>query len=116
MPILGRFDIAWWKRFTGWPFFPIAPPFPLLPVPLPSKWHTRFLDAIPIHEQYPPEAAEDREIVRSISNSVRDLMQRELLALVKRRRHVFWGRLTDPSGQDQSRLAEDQTGGRKGTR
>ncbi|MGH9782939.1 MAG: 1-acyl-sn-glycerol-3-phosphate acyltransferase, partial [Terriglobia bacterium] len=46
-PIIGRIGSAYLKGITGWPYFPIAPPFPFLPVvPLPTKWHVRALEPI----------------------------------------------------------------------
>jgi 1-acyl-sn-glycerol-3-phosphate acyltransferase/nucleoside-diphosphate-sugar epimerase len=90
-PIIGKIDWHWWKRLTQWPFFPIAPPFPLLPIPLPSKWHTQFLEPIHVEDQYGPEAAEDKAIVRMISRDVRDRMQAAVDAMLERRRSIFYG-------------------------
>ena len=92
-PIVAKIDWSWWKRFSMWPCFPIAPPFPLLPVPLPSKWHIQFLEPLPVGQQYPPEAADDREIVKQISDQVRDRMHEAMQTLVKRRKSVFFGSL-----------------------
>jgi 1-acyl-sn-glycerol-3-phosphate acyltransferase len=47
-PILGRIDWGYIKREWGWPYLPIAPMFPLAPVPLPSKWHVRVLEPVPL--------------------------------------------------------------------
>ncbi len=94
-PVLVKIDWDWWKRFTAWPCFPIAPPFPLAPVPLPTKWHTRFLEPMPIHEQHPPEAGDDPATVRSIGDEVRERMQQAVDEMLARRRHLFFGQLVE---------------------
>src|SRR5581483_5588517 len=73
-PILAKIKSRRWTRYSDWPFIPITPTFPFLPVPLPSKWHTQFLPPISV-EQYPPEAAENRAVVKAISRQVRASMQ-----------------------------------------
>ena len=90
-PILAKLNWRWWKRFSLWPCFPIAPPFPLLPVPLPSKWHIRFLEPIHVEREYPPEAAEDRAVVLEISSRIKESMQQAIDEMVARRKHIFWG-------------------------
>ncbi|HSL83011.1 MAG TPA: 1-acyl-sn-glycerol-3-phosphate acyltransferase [Thermoanaerobaculia bacterium] len=94
-PIVARLDWGWWKRFSEWPYFPIAPPFPLLPVPLPSKWHTRFLEPLDVGAEHGPEAADDPDVVRSISREVRRRMTEALQAMLARRRSVFYGSVFD---------------------
>jgi 1-acyl-sn-glycerol-3-phosphate acyltransferase/nucleoside-diphosphate-sugar epimerase len=89
-PILGKIKSRRWTRYTDWPYIPLTPTFPLLPVPLPSKWHTQFLPAIST-DQYPPEAAEDRAIVKAISREVRTRMQKAVDDMLSRRRSVFFG-------------------------
>ncbi len=98
-PILARIDWSWWKRYTEWLYFPIAPPFPLLPVPLPSKWHTRILPPLHVAEERGPEAAEDRELVRSISREVRRRMTEALDGMLARRRSVFYGSVFEEEAQ-----------------
>jgi 1-acyl-sn-glycerol-3-phosphate acyltransferase/nucleoside-diphosphate-sugar epimerase len=99
-PILARLHWPWWQRLTEWPCFPIAPPFPLLPVPLPSKWHTRFLEPLHVERDHGPEAADDPEVVRSISAEVRGRMEAALAEMLARRRHVFFGSVfEDAPGQ-----------------
>jgi 1-acyl-sn-glycerol-3-phosphate acyltransferase/nucleoside-diphosphate-sugar epimerase len=90
-PVVARLDWGWWKRLTEWPCFPIAPPFPLLPVPLPSKWHTRFLEPLHVEELHGPEAADDPEVVRAISRTVRARMEAAIAEMLARRRSVFFG-------------------------
>ncbi len=90
-PILAKIRWAWWERLSEWPCLPITPTFPLLPLPLPSKWHTRFLEPMPVHESYPPEAAEDDALVRAIRLEVRGRIQAAIDEMRRRRRRIFWG-------------------------
>ena len=96
-PIIARIHWPWWKRLTQWPFFPIAPPFPLLPIPLPSKWHIQFLEPMHVEDQYGPEAADDEAIVREISRDVRDRMQAALEVMLESRRSIFYGSVFEES-------------------
>ncbi|HSL84974.1 MAG TPA: 1-acyl-sn-glycerol-3-phosphate acyltransferase, partial [Thermoanaerobaculia bacterium] len=97
-PVLARLRWRWFERVTEWPCFPIAPPFPLLPVPLPSKWHTRFLEPLHVEREHPPEAAEDPAVVRAIGRDVRRRMAAALAEMLARRRHVFFGSVFDGEG------------------
>ncbi len=87
-PILGRLDWNWWKRLSEWPFLPITPTMGT--IPLPSKWHTWFLEPIPV-DGYPPEAAEDRETVKEISQLVRSRMEAAIAEMLDRRKSIWWG-------------------------
>jgi 1-acyl-sn-glycerol-3-phosphate acyltransferase len=95
-PIVGRLDWKWWKRFSEWPCLPIAPPFPLLPVPLPSKWHTRFLEPIHVEREHGPEAADDPRAVKAIGREVRRRMKAAIDGMLARRKSVFWGTVFEP--------------------
>jgi 1-acyl-sn-glycerol-3-phosphate acyltransferase len=95
-PIVGRIDWKWWKRVSEWPYLPIAPPFPLLPVPLPSKWHTRFLEPIHVEREHGPEAADDPRAVKAIGREVRRRMKAAIDGMLARRRRVFWGTVFEP--------------------
>jgi 1-acyl-sn-glycerol-3-phosphate acyltransferase len=95
-PILGKIEWRWFRRLTEWPFLPITPTFPLLPLPLPSKWHTRFLEPMPLDRRYGPDAAQDAEAVRAISQEVRGRMQEALDELRRRRRSIFFGSIFEP--------------------
>ncbi|MBM3736973.1 MAG: hypothetical protein FJW39_14425 [Acidobacteria bacterium] len=89
-PIFGRIDIAAFKRWTEWPFCPVTPTWPLLPLPLPSKWHTEFLE--PMHlKECPIEAADDNQVVKEISNQVRARMQDAVNRLLSQRPGIFFG-------------------------
>jgi 1-acyl-sn-glycerol-3-phosphate acyltransferase/nucleoside-diphosphate-sugar epimerase len=90
-PIFGKIDWRWWKEYTWWPFIPITPTFPLLPLPLPTKWHTQFLPPLHIEQQYPPEAAGDAATVRAISQEVRGRMQDAIDGMLTRRKAIFFG-------------------------
>jgi len=90
-PILGKIKSQLWTRYSEWPCLPITPTFPLLPVPLPSKWHMQFLPPIHVERRYPAEAAQDRKLVKAISLEVRTQMQRVWDQMVARRRAIFWG-------------------------
>ncbi|MEM7354666.1 MAG: 1-acyl-sn-glycerol-3-phosphate acyltransferase [Acidobacteriota bacterium] len=91
-PILGRIDWPWWKRYSEWPFFPITPT--MGSIPLPSKWHTWFLEPIPV-DDYPPEAAADRATVRAISQQVRQRMEDAIAEMLRRRKSIWWGSIFD---------------------
>jgi 1-acyl-sn-glycerol-3-phosphate acyltransferase len=109
-PILAKWNWNWWKRYTGFPAFPITPTFPFLPpLPLPAKWHTQWLAAIPAGTEYPPEAASDPAIVRSIHMQVRSVMQRAMDDMRAHRRSKFFGSVFErepaPSGNTPVSLA-----------
>ena len=90
-PIFGKIEWRWWKNASAWPFIPITPTFPLLPLPLPSKWHTQFLSPLHIEAEYPPEAARDAPTVRAISQEVQKRMQEAVDDMLKRRKSIFFG-------------------------
>ncbi len=88
-PIFGKLDWGWWKRLSYWPCFPITPTMSL--VPLPSKWHTWFLEPLHIEAEYGPEAAENRAIVERINQEVHRRMNAALDLMLERRKTIFWG-------------------------
>ena len=87
-PIVGRIDWRWWKKLTEWPFIPIT-----TPVPLPSKWHTEFLEPLHSGSDYRPDAADDPAIVRAIAMELKERMQAAVTDLAGRRRSRFRGSL-----------------------
>jgi 1-acyl-sn-glycerol-3-phosphate acyltransferase len=95
LPMFARIKSRWWTKHLDWPYFPIST-FPIVPFPLPSKWHMRFLAPINVHEDYPPEAARDRSVVKAISLKVRTAMQGALDEMLARRRSIFWGSVFGP--------------------
>jgi 1-acyl-sn-glycerol-3-phosphate acyltransferase len=90
-PILAKIESKWWNQYTDWPCFPLTPTFPILPFPLPSKWHTRFLPPLHVENSYPPEAANDRSVVKAISLEVRKRMQGAIDEMLEQRRSIFRG-------------------------
>jgi 1-acyl-sn-glycerol-3-phosphate acyltransferase len=107
-PIFKKVNWAWWKRNTEWPTFPLTPTWPFLPpIPLPSKWHTQFLEPFHVEDRYPPEAAEDPELVSAISQEVRGRMEEAIGAMLRRRRSIFFGSIfEDEHAQAKRRLGE----------
>jgi 1-acyl-sn-glycerol-3-phosphate acyltransferase/nucleoside-diphosphate-sugar epimerase len=90
-PILAKIEWPWWKRYAEWPFIPITPTFPLLPVPLPTKWHMQFLPPLHVEQQYSPKAACEDRVVQEIADEVRQRMADALGQMRKRRRSLFYG-------------------------
>ena len=95
-PILAKINWRWWKRYTGWPCLPITPTFPLVPLPLPSKWHMRFLEPIHVERSHPPEAAADPAVVTAISAEVRRRLAEALAVMRRRRSSIFFGSIFEP--------------------
>ena len=44
--------------------------------------------------------AENSRIVRELSDHVQDVLQRNIDEMVRRRKHVFWGRVFEPSASN----------------
>lgn len=85
-------DLTPIARAIGLPYFPVTPLWPwfgpLGLIPLPSKWRIQFHP--PLHvEHYPPEAAEDQNLVMTLSDQVRDTIQQGVHENLKLRRGVF---------------------------
>jgi 1-acyl-sn-glycerol-3-phosphate acyltransferase/nucleoside-diphosphate-sugar epimerase len=104
-PILFRVDSKLVRRILEWPYLPITPTFPVPGLPLPSKWHTRFLEPLPVHEEHPPEAADDPAVVRRISAEVRTRMEAAIREMLLARKSVFFGSVFAP-GQLRSDARE----------
>jgi len=98
-PILGKVKTPLAVRVLGWPFLPITPTFPLLPVPLPSKFHIRYLDPIPV-SGYSPSDAGNPEAVGELAGKVRAVMQRNIDEMLGRRKHIFFGNIFGPRRND----------------
>ena len=99
-PILGKLRWRWWQRLSEWPCLPITPTFPLLPVPLPSKWHTRFLPPIDLRARYNADAAHEPATVRTIGNHVRQQMTVAIDEMLAARRSIFYGNIFPPLAPD----------------
>jgi 1-acyl-sn-glycerol-3-phosphate acyltransferase/nucleoside-diphosphate-sugar epimerase len=100
-PIWGKVEWRWFRRFSEWPFLPLCPNFPLPGLPLPSKWHTQFLEPMPIHLRYGPEAEHDAAAVREISLEVRGRLQEALDRLRRLRRSIFYGSIFNNSKEQR---------------
>lgn len=98
-PIWGKIKSRLWTRYTDWPCLPLTATFPLLPVPLPSKWHTQFLPPIHIEKEHPPEAARNSAVVKAISLEVRRRMQQTINEMLGRRRSIFFGSIFEPGAE-----------------
>lgn len=92
-PILGRVNWGWWKKYSEWPFIPITPTFPLLPLPLPSKWHTLFLEPMHVEREHSPTDAEHPAVIRAIGAELKRRMEAAVSDLVSRRKSIFFGSL-----------------------
>jgi 1-acyl-sn-glycerol-3-phosphate acyltransferase len=113
-PILYKVEWRWWQSYSEWPFFPITPTFPFLPVPLPSKWHIRFLPPFHVERQYGPEAADDPSIVNEISTAVRSQMEKATAEMLSRRKFIFWGSVfPEPQSAENADNAPVETHGRR---
>jgi 1-acyl-sn-glycerol-3-phosphate acyltransferase len=112
-PILGRLNWSYLTREYGWPYLPIAPPFPLAPVPLPTKWHVRVLKPVPLEGLRSQDAVNPR-VVKEFTRHIQALMQRNIDEMVQRRKHVFWGRILSGVAPEQEpfRLPMSQPMGR----
>jgi len=93
-PIIGRIDSSWVVKELGWPYLPIAPMFPLAPIPLPSKWHVRILKPVPLEGLKPSDADNDK-LMKEFSRYVQNLVQKNLDDMVARRKSVIMGHFLD---------------------
>lgn len=87
-------DIKLLARVLGLPYFPVTPFFPLAGplglVPLPSKWHIRFGEPIST-EDYDETAADDPMVTFELTDHVRETIQHTLYQLLASRRNTFLG-------------------------
>ncbi len=89
-PMIG--DASSLARMFGLPYFPVTPTWPWLGalgmIPLPSKWRIQFHPAVHT-ESHPPTAADDQNLVMTISDEVRNTIQKGIYDNLKLRRGVF---------------------------
>ena len=89
-PMIG--DLGPVAKFFGLPYFPVTPFWPWLGplgmIPLPSKWRIQFHPAIHV-EDHPPQAADDQNLVMTLADEVRDVIQQGIYDNLKLRRGVF---------------------------
>ncbi|MBX2796545.1 MAG: acyltransferase family protein [Myxococcales bacterium] len=64
MPQLTRIPLP---RALGVPYLPV----PATPVPLPVRYHIHYGEALPFHEDYSPDDADDPETVKEAANRVK---------------------------------------------
>ncbi len=87
-------DVKLLARLFGLPYFPITPLFPLAGpaglMPLPSKWHIQFGEAIPTAD-YDETAADDPMVTFELTDQVRETIQQTLYQLLANRRNMFFG-------------------------
>ncbi len=102
-PILFKVHSSMVVRFTGWPFLPITPTFPLLPVPLPTKWHIRYLEPVPV-TGYSPSDAANPKAVNELASAVVSVMQRNIDEMLRRRKHIFFGNIFDSAQGTTQRI------------
>jgi 1-acyl-sn-glycerol-3-phosphate acyltransferase len=91
-PVLHQFHWKWWKRLTQWPCLPITPTFPVLPLPLPAKWHTWILEPFPL-AQHPASGAADPSLVRAIAEEVEGRLASALTWMTTHRPGIFGGKI-----------------------
>ena len=75
-------QIRWFKHLLG-----VLIPVPLNVIPLPAKWHIKFLK--PIHLKKAPEKADDLEYVTKLSREIRKKVQTALHKELKKRKTIF---------------------------
>jgi 1-acyl-sn-glycerol-3-phosphate acyltransferase len=93
MPIFAH--VPFLERLTGLIYFPINHAFPHFGLAaagmyLPAKFKIRFLEPISL-EGHGPDAAEDLEFVRSLSEEVRERIQAQVDDLISSRTSVWFG-------------------------
>jgi 1-acyl-sn-glycerol-3-phosphate acyltransferase len=82
------------QRLTGLLYFPITPTFPhfgllAMGMYLPAKFRIRFLEPIAT-DRYGDEPWEDRALVQTISDDIRERIQRELIDMLAERKSVWF--------------------------
>jgi 1-acyl-sn-glycerol-3-phosphate acyltransferase len=101
LPTFARIKSRRWTRLTDWPYLPLST-FPLLPVPLPSKWHIQFLPPVYLEGQR-TLAGQQGALVKAISLDVRARMQQAVDEMLRRRRSIFFGSAFVPETDHQAR-------------
>jgi 1-acyl-sn-glycerol-3-phosphate acyltransferase len=84
------------QRLTGLIYFPITPTFPQLGLLgmlgyLPAKFRIRFLPPVPTERwaDASDEPWQDKALVQTVADEIRDTIQREVLDMVARRTSVW---------------------------
>jgi 1-acyl-sn-glycerol-3-phosphate acyltransferase len=63
-------------------------PIPVNVLPLPAKWHIKFLKPVSMRK-YKPADADDKELVARIAGEIHDMMQVELLKMSHSRKTIY---------------------------
>ncbi len=63
-------------------------PLPLNIIPLPAKWHIIFME--PIYLPYTKEQVNDRELIKELSQDIRERMQNRLSHEVNKRKNLYF--------------------------
>lgn len=92
-PIFAQLPLL--QRLTGLAYFPITPTFPHFGLAgmlgyLPAKFHIRFLEPIAT-DQWGDAPWEDRGLVQTVADEVRERIQEELYDMLAHRRSVWFG-------------------------
>ncbi len=85
-------DLRPLAKLVGMPFFPLTPTFPILGplglVPLPSRWRIQFHEPVRT-DLCAPDDADDKRMVMSLNDKVRDSIQAGLVENLKLRKGTF---------------------------
>jgi hypothetical protein len=93
---------------------PIAPMFPLAPIPIPSKWHVRVLPSVPFQGLKPADA-ENPRLVKQFAHHIQRLVQMNIDDMLSRRKHIFWGKVLNGSAPAIDALPSSVPGTAGGT-
>jgi len=89
-PMIGNLTPV--AKLIGFPYYPITPFYPWLGVlgmiPLPSKWRIQFHPPIRTDLRNPDDA-NDQNLVMTVSDQVRDTIQRGIYENLKLRKHAY---------------------------
>jgi 1-acyl-sn-glycerol-3-phosphate acyltransferase len=83
-PVFGRFGLL--RGLTRLPVIPLTSP-----LPLPAKLKIRFLEPVPAGELAGEQLGRDKDLVRTLTDDIRALIQENLLEMVASRRSVWLG-------------------------
>ncbi len=109
-PIIGRIDSGLVVKTLGWPYLPIAPMFPLAPVPLPSKWHIRILKPVPL-DGLSPADAENQKLLNEFSRHIQRIVQMNIDDMVPKRKSIFWGKVLDGTAPEAPAFRRTEAAG-----
>ena len=94
-PILARMKWRWVKRYIEWPYFPLTPTFPLVPIPLPTKWHIHVRPAVNPGDFLEAAGGHEREQVRLIVAEVKERIEKATEEMLEKRPSIFHGNVWD---------------------